>query len=91
MKTIFSARERSSTWRELWLWLAEGEKKLGLDISDEAIAQMTAHLKVTDEDLKVSTLSTHYFAAIEALICQSYRNCFMKTTFIYLRSSSNIQ
>jgi adenylosuccinate lyase len=56
MKTIFSARERSSTWRELWLWLAEGEKKLGLDISDEAIKQMAAHVKVTDEDLKVRIL-----------------------------------
>ncbi|KAH6679039.1 putative Adenylosuccinate lyase [Halenospora varia] len=54
MKTIFSARTRGSTWRQLWLWLAESEKELGLEISDEAISQMKAKLTVTDEDLVVA-------------------------------------
>lgn len=54
MKTIFSARTRASTWRQLWLWLAESQKELGLDISDEALSQMTSHLEMTDEDFKVA-------------------------------------
>lgn len=54
MKTIFSARTRATTWRQLWLWLAEGEKELGIDISDEAIEQMKANLVMTDESFKVA-------------------------------------
>jgi hypothetical protein len=54
MKTIFSARTRASTWRQLWIWLAEGEKELGIDISDEAIRQMKEHVVMTDEDFKVA-------------------------------------
>jgi adenylosuccinate lyase len=54
MKTIFSARTRATTWRQLWVWLAEAEKELGLNISDEAIEQMKAHLVMTDEDFKVA-------------------------------------
>ena len=54
MKTIFSARTRASTWRQLWLWLAESQKELGLDISDEALHEMASHLEMTDEDFKVA-------------------------------------
>ena len=54
MKTIFSARTRSTTWRQLWLWLAESQKELGLDISEEALTQMKANLVMTDEDFKVA-------------------------------------
>ncbi|TVY25159.1 Adenylosuccinate lyase [Lachnellula hyalina] len=53
MKTIFSARTRSSTWRQLW---AKAEKELGIDISDEAIAQMKAHITMTDEDFVVAAV-----------------------------------
>ena len=44
MARIFSARFKFETWRRLWLWLAEEEKRLGLPISDEAIGQMRANL-----------------------------------------------
>jgi len=54
MKTIFSARTRSTTWRKLWIMLAEGEKQLGLDISDEAITQMKEHVEMTDHDFKIA-------------------------------------
>jgi adenylosuccinate lyase len=54
MKTIFSARTRSTTWRKLWIMLAEGEKELGLDISDEAIAQMKEHVEMTDHDFTIA-------------------------------------
>lgn len=54
MKTIFSARTRASTWRQLWVWLAESEKELGLDISDEAITQLKNNITMTDESFKVA-------------------------------------
>jgi adenylosuccinate lyase len=44
MSRIFSARFKFETWRRLWLWLAEEEKRLGLPISDEAVGQMRANL-----------------------------------------------
>ena len=54
MKTLFSARIRSSTWRQLWVWLAEAERELGLPISEEAIEQMKANVKFTDNDFVVA-------------------------------------
>ncbi|MCA8938816.1 MAG: adenylosuccinate lyase, partial [Planctomycetes bacterium] len=45
MKRLFSPQKKFSTWRRLWLALAESENELGLaQISDEAIAQMRANL-----------------------------------------------
>lgn len=47
---IFTPRERASTWRKLWLWLAEAEKELGLtQISDEAIEAIRANVTISDE------------------------------------------
>ena len=50
MKQLFSPRTRFTTWRKLWLSLAEAEKELGLDISDQAIEQMRANLVIKDEE-----------------------------------------
>ena len=52
--TIFSARERASTWRQLWVWLAEAEKELGLPIPDDALDQMRAHVVVTDKAFDIA-------------------------------------
>jgi adenylosuccinate lyase len=48
MLELFSERRKFATWRRLWLALAEAEKQLGLNISDEQIAQMAAHLDDID-------------------------------------------
>lgn len=48
MSELFSAQRKFSTWRRLWLALAEAQKELGLDISDEQISQMSAHLDDID-------------------------------------------
>ncbi|KAL4985396.1 Cullin repeat-like-containing domain protein [Aspergillus falconensis] len=47
-------KNRFSTWRQLWLWLAEAEKELGLPITDEAIEQMREHTTIKDEEFKVA-------------------------------------
>jgi adenylosuccinate lyase len=55
MSRLFSQRSRHSTWRKLWLGLAQSEKELGIDtITNEALEQMKAHLEVTDEDFDVA-------------------------------------
>lgn len=54
MKEIFSARNRASTWRTLWIDLAEAERELGLDISAEGIQQMKENRIMTDKDFEVA-------------------------------------
>ena len=55
MSQLFSQRSRHSTWRSLWLYLAESEKELGIEnISDEALQQMRDHLVVSDSDFEVA-------------------------------------
>jgi len=48
MSALFSPRFKFETWRRLWLWLAEEERRLGLPISEEAIAGMRANLSGVD-------------------------------------------
>ena len=40
MSTVFSDDNRFRLWRKLWIALAESEKELGLNITDEQIAEM---------------------------------------------------
>ena len=40
MSYLFSPVFKYQTWRKLWIALAESEKELGLDITDEQIRQM---------------------------------------------------
>ncbi|KAK2807092.1 adenylosuccinase ade13 [Onygenales sp. PD_10] len=55
MLTLFSARSRTGTWRQLWTWLAEAEKELGItQITDEAIDQMKANLRPSDEAFEIT-------------------------------------
>lgn len=50
MQYLFSQRHRSTIWRKLWLILAESEKELGLNITDEQIAEMKANIENIDFD-----------------------------------------
>jgi len=43
MQRIFSDDSKFSTWRGLWIALAESQRELGLPISAEQIAEMRAH------------------------------------------------
>jgi adenylosuccinate lyase len=52
MRSNFSERRKFTTWRELWLVLAESEKELGLSISDDQIAELRAH--VADLNIEVA-------------------------------------
>ena len=43
MQYVFSQEKKFRTWRRLWIALAETEQELGLDITDEQIAELKAH------------------------------------------------
>jgi adenylosuccinate lyase len=51
MAYIFSDEKRFSTWRKLWVALAEGEKELGLNITDEQIQEMKDNIYNIDYEL----------------------------------------
>ncbi len=48
MQFLFSDDNKFSTWRRLWVALAESEQELGLDITDEQIAQLRANISNID-------------------------------------------
>ena len=52
MQYIFSDDNKFSTWRRLWVALAESQKDLGLEISEEQISEMKKH--ITDIDYEVA-------------------------------------
>ncbi|MBR3579584.1 MAG: adenylosuccinate lyase [Lachnospiraceae bacterium] len=43
MQYIFSEEFKFRTWRKLWISLARSEQKLGLNITDEQIAELESH------------------------------------------------
>ncbi len=51
MQEIFSPDRKYSTWRRLWLALAESEQALGLPITDEQLDEMRAHLTDINYDV----------------------------------------
>jgi adenylosuccinate lyase len=52
MRSNFSDQRRFTTWRELWIALAEEQRALGLAISAEQVAELRAH--ATDLNLDVA-------------------------------------
>lgn len=48
MQSIFSSDRKFTTWRKLWIALAESEKELGLPITDEQIEEMKSQINNID-------------------------------------------
>jgi len=58
MSFVWSPQKKFSTWRHLWIALAQAEQELGQDISDEQLAQMrefadTINFDVAEEEERV--------------------------------------
>ena len=51
MKYIFSPEKKFRTWRRLWIALAESEKELGLNITQEQIDELKAHAEDINYDV----------------------------------------
>jgi len=54
MCRIWSPRHKFTTWRKIWLAVAEAQQACGLDISDEQLDEMRSTLEVTDEDMELA-------------------------------------
>ena len=51
MKALFSDDRKFSTWRRIWVALAEAQAELGLDITDAQLDEMRAHLADIDYEV----------------------------------------
>ena len=51
MQYIFSPDMKFRTWRRLWIALAETEKELGLNITQEQIDELKAHVDDINYDV----------------------------------------
>ena len=51
MKYLFSPEKKFTTWRRLWIALAEAERELGLDITEEQIAELKEHVSDINYDV----------------------------------------
>lgn len=54
MQYIFSPDMKFRTWRKLWIALAETEKELGLNITEEQIAELKAHAEDINYDVAIA-------------------------------------
>lgn len=54
MQRIFSQDFKFSTWRRLWVALAKAERELGLEITEEQISEMEAHIEDINYDVAES-------------------------------------
>ena len=54
MQYIFSPDKKFKTWRKLWIALAETEKELGLEITDEQIAELKAHAEDINYEVAIA-------------------------------------
>jgi adenylosuccinate lyase len=52
MRRLFSERHRIECWRRLWIWLAEAQHELGLDVGEDQVEAM--HAAATDIDFEVA-------------------------------------
>lgn len=51
MLYLFSPDKKFKTWRKMWIALAESEKELGLDITDEQINELKAYAEEINYDV----------------------------------------
>ena len=52
MQYIFSQDMKFGTWRRLWIALAQTERELGLDITEEQIAEMLPEMDREEEEVR---------------------------------------
>ena len=105
MQHIFSENFKFTTWHRLWIALAKAEKKLGLDITDEQIAELEANRDIVDyetaearERVVRHDVMSHVYAygkqcpKAEPIIHLGATSCYVgdNTDVIILREASQI-
>lgn len=105
MQYIFSENFKFRTWRRLWIALAKSEKALGLDITDEQIAELEAHkddinydvAEAREKEVRHDVMS-HIYAygrqcpKAEPIIHLGATSCYVgdNTDVVILKEASNI-
>ena len=59
MQYIFSPDKKFRTWRKLWIALAETEKELGLDITEEQIEELLKKKMVVSRSMQNRIVKRH--------------------------------
>lgn len=105
MQYVFSENFKFTTWRKLWVSLAKAEQKLGLDITDEQIAELSAHIYDINYDVAEARekecrhdVMSHVYAygkqcpAAAGIIHLGATSCYVgdNTDVIILREASHI-
>ena len=68
MQYIFSQDKKFKTWRKLWIALAETEKELGLNITEEQIEE----LKKFQDDINFDVAKDHSSSSFVTDCCQTF-------------------
>ena len=105
MQHIFSENFKFRTWRRLWIALAKAEKQLGLNITDEQIAEMEANrdninydvAEAREREVRNDVMSHVYAFGVqcpkaEPIIHLGATSCYVgdNTDIVILREASRI-
>ncbi len=105
MQYVFSEKFKFTTWHKLWIALAKAEQKMGLDITDEQIAELEKYRDIVDfetaearEKVVRHDVMSHVYAygkqcpKAEPIIHLGATSCYVgdNTDVIILREASNI-
>ncbi len=105
MQHIFSENFKFRTWRRLWIVLAKAEKQLGLNITDEQIAEMEANrdninydvAEAREREVRHDVMSHVYAFGVqcpkaEPIIHLGATSCYVgdNTDIVILREASRI-
>ena len=105
MQAVFSDNFKFRTWRRLWIALAKAERALGLDITEEQIAELEAHRDEINYEVAEARgrevrhdVMSHIYAygkqcpKAEAIIHLGATSCYVgdNTDVIILREASRI-
>lgn len=105
MQYIFSEKFKFTTWHKLWIALAKAEQKMGLDITDEQIAELETYKDIVDfetaearEKIVRHDVMSHVYAygkqcpKAEPIIHLGATSCYVgdNTDVIILREASKV-
>ena len=105
MQYLFSDNNKFRTWRRLWIALAKAERRLGLNVTQEQIAQLEAHAEDINygvaearEKLVRHDVMSHVYAYgqqcpdAEAIIHLGATSCYVgdNTDILILRDASRL-
>ncbi|GAB4186840.1 MAG: adenylosuccinate lyase [Simkaniaceae bacterium] len=88
MLGVFSPHSKYSTWRKLWLELAKGQKKLGISISEQQLAEMQQHISSIDFE-KVQAIEKKCKHEVMAHIAAFGEACPKAKKIIHLGATSS--